>query len=85
MVVAKSGAFDPNATMLVPGRAPESSSNDADSAGPASPDDLADRDDPDDSDESETPVEVLEDLTGNRARAADDSTPPDSPPVGTRP
>ena len=38
-----------------------------------------------DADDVETPIEVLEDLTGNRARAADDETPPDGPRVGSRP
>jgi hypothetical protein len=40
-------------------------------------------DEPDGDDEDEeTPIEVLEDLTGNRARAADDDTPPQ---VGGKP
>jgi hypothetical protein len=38
----------------------------------------------DDEDEDETPIEVLEDLTGNRARAADDETPPGGHQVGSR-
>jgi dTMP kinase len=39
-------------------------------------------DDEDEDEEDETAIEVLEDLTGNRARAADDETPPQ---VGSKP
>jgi dTMP kinase len=75
---------DPNATVVVRPAA-------ADSASVAWPDDSvaaagtgaepADRPAPDD-DGDEKPIEVLEELTGNRARAADEEPPPDDRQVG---
>jgi dTMP kinase len=85
MVVRAADSDDPNATVVV--RAADADA-DADAGGPGAGAVSASEtgDGPGGSSEDdETPIEVLEDLTGNRARAADDETPPDGRQVGTRP
>jgi hypothetical protein len=64
-------------TMVVPAGGPVAEPA-SDAAGAVS----ATRDADADAEEEETPVEVLEDVTGNRARAADDDEPPQ---VGSKP
>lgn len=63
-------------TMAVPAAGAVSATKDADADAADAADAAAEDED------EETAVEVLEDLTGNRARAADDETPP---PVGSKP
>ena len=86
-VVPASGSDE---TVVVrPASAPDiKAAPDGPAAGSDPDDDVADPDDDAATpaeDEPETPIEVLEDLTGNRARAADDETPPSGPQVGKQP
>jgi len=87
-------ADDANATMVVPAggsdetqvvRPASAGDIEAPADGPAADSDPKDDAETSPDDDVETPVEVLEDMTGNRARAADDETSPGGPQVGKRP
>jgi len=74
-------AADPNATMVVPsGGSHRTTSAAGDAEAPAGAVSAAAGNDPD---EPETGIELLEELTGNRART-DDEEPPDGYDLGSR-
>jgi hypothetical protein len=82
MALPRPESDDPNATMVVRPASDDSPADATSGAEPAAarrPSDAAPADD-----EDETPIEVLEELTGTRARAADDETPPGGHEVGSR-